>query len=225
MYILLYMLYVRTIVVAVCCCQVQQCLCLLWLKPTLSRTDESHAVASYHAIRSLHGCCVGGTCPCQACNEKVEQTSHSNHQLPWAVVHTRQLWWILHSILEHPQVSNILNRDNLYSNCFIISLHCSCIVGRVKLGKGNFGFSYLIPHHLSNAEGVLDLGGVLALGDEVSTVLLCCEDKTHRAGVSVTLTGEILRPEELKAGATVWMESVISKVGAALGFAEVMQNG
>lgn len=69
---------------------------------------------------------------------------------------------------------------------------------------------------------MLDLGGVLALADEISTVLLCCEDKTHRAGVSVSLSGEILRPEGLTAGETIWIETVISKVGAALGFAEVL---
>jgi hypothetical protein len=95
----------------------------------------------------------------------------------------------------------------------------------VKQNKGGFGFFYLVPRHLAASGGVLDLGGVLALADEISTVLLCCEDKTHRAGVSVSLSGEILRPEELKAGNTVWVESVISKVGAALGFAEVRVMG
>jgi hypothetical protein len=106
----------------------------------------------------------------------------------------------------------------------VFYMYNSCIVGAVELGKGNFGFSYLVPHHLSTALGVLDLGGVLALADEISTVLLVCEDKTHRAGVSVTLTGEILRPEDLKAGETVWVEAVISKIGAALGFAEVYET-
>lgn len=102
-----------------------------------------------------------------------------------------------------------------------LNIH-NCIVDKVKLYKGSFGFSYLIPRHLSTSGGVLDLGGVLALADEVSTVLLCCDDKTHRAGVSVSLSGEILRPEELKAGNKVWVESVISKVGVALGFVEVL---
>lgn len=99
----------------------------------------------------------------------------------------------------------------------------SCITGPIKLNKGSFGFAFLVPHHLSTNQDVLDLGGVLALADEISTVLLCCEDKTHRAGVSVSLSGEILRPEGLKAGETVYVESIISKVGAALGFAEVCQ--
>jgi hypothetical protein len=103
-----------------------------------------------------------------------------------------------------------------------LNIH-NCIVGAIKLGKGQFEFAFLIPHHLSTAQEVLDLGGVLALADEISTVLLCCEDQTHRAGVSVSLSGEILRPEELKAGETVWIEAMISKVGAALGFAEVCQ--
>lgn len=100
----------------------------------------------------------------------------------------------------------------------------SCISSTITLGKGSFGFSFLVPRHLSTSQGVLDLGGVLALADEISTVLLCCEDKTHRAGVSVSLSGEILKPEGLKAGETVWVESCISKVGAALGFAEVTWN-
>ena len=78
---------------------------------------------------------------------------------------------------------------------------------------------------MSTEQGVLDLGGVLALADEISTVLLCSQDKTHRAGVSVSLTGEILRPEILKAGETVYIETIISKVGAALGFAEVSSCG
>lgn len=102
-----------------------------------------------------------------------------------------------------------------------LNIH-NCIIGPVKVGKGNFQFCCLIARHLSTSQGLLDLGGILALVDEISTVLLCCEDKTHRPGVSVSLTGEILRPEGLKAGDVVWIESVVSKVGSVLGFAEVI---
>jgi hypothetical protein len=91
------------------------------------------------------------------------------------------------------------------------------------MGKDGLSFAYSVPHHLCSAEGEMDLGGVLALADEVSTVLLCCLDQTHRTGVSVSLTGEMLAPEGggIRAGQSVWVETVATKIGAALGFAEV----
>lgn len=102
-----------------------------------------------------------------------------------------------------------------------LNIH-NCIEGKIVRSKGKISFAYLVPHHLSTEHNVLDLGAILSLGDEISTVVLVCEDKTYRAGVTVSLTGEILRPEEIKAGETVWIETMATKIGSALGFAEVL---
>ncbi len=105
---------------------------------------------------------------------------------------------------------------------------------------------YTIPHDIcdnvesDSKEGAgsgtkykfLSLGGMLALCDELTTVLLMAADKSHRPGVSVQLSGEIAYKSSDKnsslpactldgralAGRTILCISTVSKIGESLSF-------
>lgn len=67
----------------------------------------------------------------------------------------------------------------------------------------------------------LEMGGILALADEVSSILVISHDKTHRPGVSVVLSGERCCDKPIVPGQTIFIEVKINRVGATVGFLEM----
>jgi hypothetical protein len=101
------------------------------------------------------------------------------------------------------------------------------IIGEITRQDGIIQFGYVVPDHLCHNHpsketgGVyLDLGAILALTDEITTVVLMCEDKTHRPGVSVTLSGELFC-HEIRPGQNILIEACATKIGSTLAFTEV----
>jgi hypothetical protein len=60
------------------------------------------------------------------------------------------------------------------------------IIGEITQHDGILQFGYVVPDHLCHnhptKDTYLDLGAILALTDEITTVVLMCQDKTHRPG-------------------------------------------
>lgn len=98
------------------------------------------------------------------------------------------------------------------------------ISGKMDVERNHIKARYIVPSHLCHENDkkgkYLDLGAVLALADEVTTVLIVCSDSDYRPGVSVTLSGE-LYSNKIYAGQTVVIEATVTKLGATLGFVEV----
>ncbi len=92
--------------------------------------------------------------------------------------------------------------------------------------------------------GYLDLGAILALTDEITTIVILCNDKTYRPGqrergfflleifspffvfllllgVSVQLSGE-LYSHEIRPGQNILIEACATKIGSTLAFTEVL---
>lgn len=61
-----------------------------------------------------------------------------------------------------------------------------CIGGDIAIDRGIMEIAYIVPDHLchchGDAESYLDLAAVLALTDEITSILIVCEDATHRPG-------------------------------------------
>jgi hypothetical protein len=100
------------------------------------------------------------------------------------------------------------------------------IIGEISLGDqdGILRFGYVVPDHLCHnhptKESYLDLGAILALSDEITTVALMCGDQTYRPGVSVSLSGE-LYCHEIRPGQNILIEANPTKIGSTLAFTEV----
>eukprot|EP00602_Paraphysomonas_sp_CaronLab_P003134 CAMPEP_0185038916 /NCGR_PEP_ID=MMETSP1103-20130426/35175_1 /TAXON_ID=36769 /ORGANISM="Paraphysomonas bandaiensis, Strain Caron Lab Isolate" /LENGTH=361 /DNA_ID=CAMNT_0027577579 /DNA_START=48 /DNA_END=1133 /DNA_ORIENTATION=+ len=94
----------------------------------------------------------------------------------------------------------------------------------ITLERGVMRFEYCVPEHLCHCHpdsgAYLDLASVLALADEITTVLVVCKDKTFRPGVSVSLSGE-LYCDDIKAGQHIIIEAFATKIGGTLGFTEI----
>jgi hypothetical protein len=102
----------------------------------------------------------------------------------------------------------------------------------IKHKKGLLQVDYEVPTSIciedASGKHVLALGGVLALGDSLTTFVMMAGDSLHRPGVSVSLAGNML--DTTASGAsednTVFAGDVISivcrttKVGATVGFSE-----
>jgi hypothetical protein len=68
----------------------------------------------------------------------------------------------------------------------------------------------------------LELGGVIALADEITTIALMACDRSHRPGVSVMLTGERCCDTVTVAAESLVQISIrISKIGRLLGNVEM----
>jgi hypothetical protein len=100
------------------------------------------------------------------------------------------------------------------------------IIGEISLSDqdGILRFGYIVPDHLCHnhptKETYLDLGAILALTDEITTVVLMCGDKDYRPGVSVSLSGE-LYCHEIRPGQNILIEAYPIKIGSTLAFTEV----
>lgn len=74
---------------------------------------------------------------------------------------------------------------------------------------------------------ILEIGSILALTDQITSVLIMCADKNHRPGVSIKLSGSIHScndPNTFKAlecGKSIVIKAKIIKLGATLGFANM----
>lgn len=108
--------------------------------------------------------------------------------------------------------------------------------------KGFLKVDYIVPasicveteqkHTNSPKELRLTLGGILAIADSLTTLLIMVDDATHRPGVSVTLSGNMLPTggscsggngkgyATIRAGDTVGIACRTVKLGATLGFSE-----
>lgn len=94
--------------------------------------------------------------------------------------------------------------------------------------KGELNMIYKIPeslcvhHSNSKIDKILNLGGILALTDQITTILCICHDPLHRPGVSVSLCGERFNNQYyIKSGDKVKIVSKITKIGLTLGFIEM----
>jgi hypothetical protein len=97
--------------------------------------------------------------------------------------------------------------------------------------NGELNMIYKVPeslcvqhcHSKSNKfDKILNLGGLLALTDQITSVLCICHDPLHRPGVSVSLCGERFNNQyDIKSGNKVRIVSKISKIGLTLGFIEM----
>lgn len=140
-----------------------------------------------------------------------------------------------------PKMYNALIRFPLHQGGFDAALSFpKSVMKDIKYKKGLLQVDYQVPRSIcfeledvNSTEGlkpryVLALGGILALGDSLTTFVMMTDDSLHRPGVSVSLSGSVVNTIGIGAteSNTIYAGDIISiicrttKVGATLGFCE-----
>jgi len=71
---------------------------------------------------------------------------------------------------------------------------------------------------LPPSQPILSTAAILALFDEISTYSLAVQDRSHRPGVSIHLSTEVIRPHALQCGSNIKIMTRIDKIGRTIGF-------
>lgn len=83
-------------------------------------------------------------------------------------------------------------------------------------------FRYLVPPMLcqpaSSSSNYLSTSSHLAILDDLSSFAAMAGDSTHRTGVSLSLSAELLHPERIKAGDEIQVLCQVDKIGRSVGF-------
>jgi hypothetical protein len=124
---------------------------------------------------------------------------------------------------------NPFKRSRGFEN--FIPLTSNIVFDSLSYHHPTLSFQYRIPACLVNTDRYLDLGGLLALTDLVTSIIILVNDKSHRGGVSVTLAGqthaqhypshEIYR-NQLKVGDIVVIKAHLKKTGNNIAFADML---
>lgn len=126
-------------------------------------------------------------------------------------------------------LQNPIKRKRGFEN--FIPLTSNIVFDSLSYNYPTLLFQYRIPSCLVNKDQYLDLGGILALTDLVTSIVILLNDKSHRAGVSITLTGQThtqhfpditAYQNELKAGNIVMIRAYVTKVGYNIAFADMV---
>jgi len=112
------------------------------------------------------------------------------------------------------------------------------ILKEIKYKKGLLKVDYQVPHSIcveeeggvedKSTRRMLTLGGALALGDSLTTLVMMTDDSLHRPGVSVSLSGNMVdttatgatKDNTIYAGDVINIVCRTNKVGATIGFSE-----
>lgn len=94
----------------------------------------------------------------------------------------------------------------------------------LALKKDRVQFSYVVPNEVCKSQ-LLTCSAAFAIFDELSTVGLLCLDKSHRPGVSITLSTSIHNENTVKQGECVIVDIYYDKIGKTVAFTSMtMKN-
>lgn len=144
----------------------------------------------------------------------------------------RKLTWALFSLEE--MIREIMHHPYHHGG-FDDMIAISSCASDIRVSHNVLVFKYTVPKSLCvtteieqhTTEGAcrprLSLAGVLALADLATTLVILASDKTHRPGVSISLTGSWASadPVTVYAGDTIQVECTAHKLGATIGFTTV----
>lgn len=129
--------------------------------------------------------------------------------------------------ISQQDIARVLFEKKEYLNGFKRHLSLPTCVSKLICINETLSFSYTIPESLHSSliqspkQYNIGIGEYIAIADEVTTILTIAHDKTHRAGVSVMLSGQMCSNIPVTAGDTVEIEAKSTKLGATIGFSEM----
>lgn len=129
--------------------------------------------------------------------------------------------WSKSSISAEKIAKVLIANNNFHNGGFNEHLNMSESISNVQCMDGRMTFEYRIPNGICFKDKSMQLGGIMALADEMTTLLAMSHDQSHRPGVSIELSGTICGTFELNEGEKMFVEVLAKKLGATVGFTEM----